>query len=154
VRDYRLILCENSQVLRKSLEWLQRSYAKAHSVALDKPLSESDLEILETLSNRFSRAVDILISKVLRAIDLVELEEPGSRLDMVIRAEKRGFVAEYKTLIKLKDLRNELTHEYLEEQLNARFREVVAAVPELVEIAQRVLVYVERYCNPASKSGS
>lgn len=154
MRDYRLILCENSQVLRKSLEWLQRSYAKAHSVALDKPLSESDLEILETLSNRFSRAVDILISKVLRAIDLVELEEPGSRLDMVIRAEKRGFVAEYKTLIKLKDLRNELTHEYLEEQLNARFREVVAAVPELVEIAQRVLVYVERYCNPASKSGS
>jgi uncharacterized protein YutE (UPF0331/DUF86 family) len=154
VRDYRLILCENSQVLRKSLEWLQRSYAKAHSVALDKPLSESDFEILETLSNRFSRAVDILISKVLRAIDLVELEEPGSRLDMVIRAEKRGFVAEYKTLIKLKDLRNELTHEYLEEQLNARFREVVAAVPELVEIAQRVLVYVERYCNPASKSGS
>jgi len=154
VRDYRLILCENSQVLRKSLEWLQRSYAKAHSVALDKPLSESDLEILETLSNRFSRAVDILISKVLRAIDLVELEEPSSRLDMVIRAEKRGFVAEYKTLIKLKDLRNELTHEYLEEQLNARFSEVVAAVPELVEIAQRVLVYVERYCNPASKSGS
>lgn len=154
MRDYRLILCENSQVLRKSLEWLQRSYAKAHSVALDKPLSESDLEILETLSNRFSRAVDILISKVLRAIDLVELEEPGSRLDMVIRAEKRGFVAEYKTLIKLKDLRNELTHEYLEEQLSARFREVVAAVPELVEIAQRVLVYVERYCNPASKSGS
>jgi len=86
---------------------LEKSYHKALDKNLDD-LKEEDYEVLETLCNRFGRTVDILINKILRGLDLIELEDISRKLDIVIRAEKRGFVDDYKVLVALKDLRKEL----------------------------------------------
>ena len=69
------------------------------------------MEVLKTLSNKYGRTVDILINKVLRGLDIIELEDITRKLDIIIRAEKRGFVNDYKILIEMKDLRNELVQE-------------------------------------------
>jgi hypothetical protein len=103
---------------------------------------------LETLCNRFGRTVDILINKILRGLDLIELEDISRKLDIVIRAEKRGFVDDYKVLVALKDLRNELVHEYIEENLVKKYKEVIMRVPQLLEIVDKVIKYVDEknYC--------
>ena len=86
---------------------MEKSYHKALDKNLDD-LKEEDYEVLETLCNRFGRTVDILINKIPRGLDLIELEDISRKLDIVIRAEKRGFVDDYKVLVALKDLRKEL----------------------------------------------
>jgi hypothetical protein len=121
------IFFENLKSLNKSVEWLEKSLQRAKGINVEGTvnLEEEELEILETLSNRFGRTVDLLINKVLRSLDILELEDTGRRLDIVIRAEKRGFVDDYRLLIEMKDLRNELVHEYLQENLLDKFKEVM-----------------------------
>lgn len=137
------LLCENLRLLEKSILWLLKSYDKAKGI---QHIDEENIEIFETLSNRFGRTVDILINKVLRSLDIYELEYTGTKLDVVIRAEKRGFVENYKTLIELKDLRNELVHEYIEEEIYEKFREIVQKTPLLVDISKKVIKYTSKYC--------
>ena len=142
------LFLKNFSDFKKSLEWLKRALSKAEGIDLGKPLSEEELERVELLFSRFSRSVDFLISKILRGIDLLELEEVGTKLDVAIRAEKRGFVEDYRRLIALKDLRNELAHEYLGERFVLRLPEVVEGAKELLFISDRVINYVERELLP------
>ena len=146
--ERREIFCENLKLFNKSIFWLKKSLQRVKSVENFEKLTEEQLEIIETLMNRYSRAVDILINKVLRSLDCLELEESSRKLDIVIRAEKRGFVRDYNILIEMKDLRNELAHEYLEERLRDRLEEVISKSRELVGIADEINRYVQkfRYC--------
>ena len=130
------------------MEWLLKSYKKAKNIDLNKSLSENELEIMETLSNRFSRSIDIFINKTLRSLDILELEDISRKLDIVIRAEKRGFVDSYDILIEMKDLRNELAHEYIQDNLIEKFKEVVEKTPILIKIIDKLNQYVNkmRYC--------
>ena len=148
VEERREIFCENLKLFNKSIFWLKRSLQRVKSIENFEKLTEEQLEIIETLMNRYSRAVDILINKVLRSLDYLELEESSRKLDIVIRAEKRSFVKDYNILIEMKDLRNELAHEYLEERLRDRLEEVISKSRELVEIADKINRYVQkfRYC--------
>jgi len=53
----------------------------------------SQLESVEAFCSRFARTVDLLVNKVLRSLDRVELLSPGTLIDVANRAEKRGFTA-------------------------------------------------------------
>lgn len=70
------------------------------------------LESVEAFSSRFARAVDLLVNKVLRSLDRVELLAQGTLIDVVNRAEKRGFVARAADLREMKDVRNIIAHDY------------------------------------------
>ncbi len=70
------------------------------------------LESVEAFSSRFARTVDLLVNKVLRSLDRVELKPEGGLLDVVNRAEKRGFVARAAELREMKDVRNLIAHDY------------------------------------------
>jgi hypothetical protein len=83
------LFCEDLKRLIKNKEWLEKSYYKALNIDLNN-LKEEDYEKLETLCNRFGRTIDMLINKILRGLDLIELEDISRKLDIVIRAEKRG----------------------------------------------------------------
>ncbi len=70
------------------------------------------LESVEAFSSRFARTVDLLVNKVLRSLDRVELKPQGTLLDVVNRAEKRGFVDRAIDLREMKDVRNIIAHDY------------------------------------------
>lgn len=95
--------------------------------------------------------MDILLNKVLRSLGILELEEPLRKLDVVIRAEKRGLVEDYNTLIEMKDLRNELAHEYIEETLKFRLEEVLEKSLKLLEITENLKQYMEKWDIDAPK---
>ena len=138
------LFCENLRLYLKSVEWLRRSLQRVGEIGDLKTLTEEELERIETLLSRYARSVDILLNKVLRSLDLLELEEPMRKLDIVIRAEKRGLVDNYEILIELKDLRNELAHEYIEEALLNRLGEVREASEKLLEVTEKLLSYIRK----------
>lgn len=72
----------------------------------------TQLESVEAFTSRFARTVDLLVNKVLRSLDQVELMPEGTLLDVVNRAEKRGLVDQASILREMKAVRNAIAHDY------------------------------------------
>ena len=70
------------------------------------------LESAEAFTGRFARSVDLLVNQVLRTLDRVDLKTEGTLLDLINRAEKRGFVTPSEELREMKDVRNIIAHDY------------------------------------------
>ena len=79
-----------------------------------EPATEKQLASAEPFRGRFARSVDLLVNKVLRALDRVELKPEGTLLDVVNRAEKRGLVEHAEELREMKDVRNMIAREAAE----------------------------------------
>jgi hypothetical protein len=77
-------------------------------------VTEKQLESVEAFTGRFARAVDLLVNKVLRSLDYLEMKPEGTLLDVVNRAEKRGLIAEPLELRRMKEVRNRIAHDYAE----------------------------------------
>jgi len=144
-KDYLEILGKSLADLNKSAVWLKRSYEKCRLIGTKENYDESELEAYETLCNRFGRAVDMIVMKVLRNIDFVELEETGTMLDVANRAEKKGIVESVDILRAMKDLRNELVHEYLEEDYVKKFEEVLSWTEKIFEITENIIKYCMKF---------
>jgi uncharacterized protein YutE (UPF0331/DUF86 family) len=140
--DIRAILRENLDGMRKSLLWLKRSYAKCTRIGAKENYTEDEFDDFENLASRYARMLDVILNKVFRSIDAIELEDGGTLLDVVNRAEKRGIVDSAERVRDLKDLRNDIVHEYETDDLKSVFRQTLDATPELFDIAEKI----ERYC--------
>lgn len=136
------ILCENWHILKKSISLLEKSYKRCQKIDINK---EEDIEKIETFANRYTRSVDILLNKFLRSLDLVEAEEITRRLDILIRAERRGFVENYEILLEMKNLRNELAHEYIEELFLEKIVVIEEYSQKLFDIFKRIEKYMQSY---------
>ncbi len=140
--DVLALLRENLQGMRKSVAWLRRSYDKCSRIGVKETYTEDEFDAFENLVGRYARTVDVIVNKVFRSIDAVELEDGGTLIDVVNRAEKRGIVESAGKVRDLKDLRNDIVHEYETDDLRSLFRQTLEAVPELLALADSV----ERYC--------
>ncbi len=145
------LFLKNLEDFKRNIHWLVRSLEKAKEIDISS-LEEEDIEKIEVLFSRFSRSVDMLINRILRGIDLLELEDAGTKLDVVIRAEKRGFVESYEELIALKDLRNELAHEFIGERFVDKLSEVLESSEKIIGIADRVMDYIYNQLLPKIRS--
>ena len=135
------ILRQNLESLEKSRFWLNRSFERCQSVELAEELSANDFDTLENLTSRFSRTVDLIVNKVFRSIDAVELEDSGTLIDVVNRAEKRGIIRSSAEVRRLKDTRNEIVHEYEIEGLAAVFERVLKSVPVVLGMIEDIRKY-------------
>ena len=115
------LLQANLAELQKSLDWLRRSYEKCSAIGNKPDYSPDEFDDFENLTSRYARATDLITNKVLRSLDAAELMEAGSIIDAANRAEKRGIVDSVSTLRSLKDLRNEIAHEYQTGELRDLF---------------------------------
>jgi uncharacterized protein YutE (UPF0331/DUF86 family) len=105
--------------------------------------SEADLESIEAFTSRFARSVDLLVNKVLRALDRVELKAQGTLLDVVLRAEARGLVANAAELREMKDVRNIISHDYAGQKLADIFAYCRDQKPAFDQICDQVSTYAE-----------
>jgi uncharacterized protein YutE (UPF0331/DUF86 family) len=140
--DIRAVLFENLEGMRKSVHWLKRSYSKCSQIGVKEHYTEDEFDAFENLAGRYARMLDVILNKVFRSIDAMELEDGGTLLDVVNRAEKRGIVSSAERIRDLKDLRNDIVHEYETDDLRSLFQHTLDSTPELFGIAEEV----ERYC--------
>lgn len=139
------VLAQNLANLESSLRWLRRSYEKCLRIGPKAHYEEDEFDDFENLTSRYARTTDLVVNKVLRSIDAVELMEPGSAIDAANRAEKRGIIDSVSKLRDLKDLRNEIAHEYETDDLKGLFGAVLEAAPSLFETAERIAAYCGKY---------
>ena len=99
--------------LAQARQHLDYSFLQVSGLSEDlKGATAEQLESVEAFCSRFARTVDLLVNKALRSLDRAELKPEGTLLDVVNRAEKRGFVGSAVELREMKDVRNIIAHDY------------------------------------------
>nr|MDT0253706.1 hypothetical protein [Endozoicomonas sp.] len=126
------------------LKWSQ-DRCQTVQLAGDQMPEQEDLEKFESLTARFARFNDILLQKIFRLIDTIDLDDTGTVRDRIHRAEKKGLIEDAQRFIEIRELRNSIAHEYQPEALSIIFPETLQATPVLLDIAERVRKYCLRY---------
>ncbi len=142
-------LCFELENLAKAKDALQYSYEKCQRIKLHEGLSYEELESFEALTSRFARLSDIVIQKVLRLLDFIDLEDTGTVRDRINRAEKKGVILSADNLVEIRILRNEIAHEYRSETAYAIFEKVLTYSPTLLESVDTITDYSQKILSPS-----
>jgi len=134
------VLLENVQMLEQSAEQLRYSLEKCKTLA--SPFSPENLESIEALSARFARTADILTQKVVRSLLLYLREEAGSFIDTTNRMEKMGLTDSAQTMLEIRDLRNEIVHDYSHRDSKEVKDACIALAPALLDAIARTKEYI------------
>ncbi len=138
------------QQVSDSLRWLRRSYDKCAVIGIKSSYSDNDYDNFEVLTSRYARTLDILVNKLYRAIDYAELEEQGTIIDVMNRAERRGLIESVDEIRRMKDLRNNIAHEYSTENLDSLFEDTLKSSEKFcLSTSRKPWITVEIY--PATK---
>ena len=132
--------------IEKSATHLEYSFNRCKGLMTTSPLSPEQLESLESLTSRFARLSDLLTKRVFRLIDDLELAEAGTVLDRIYRAEKRGWL-DSAQMIRIRELRNLIAHEYSQDQMTEIYRTVISLTDPLLAIVPKVIADGQKLIN-------
>ena len=142
------LLQEEMVGLQLAAGHLRYSMERCLNLIGNEELPPEQLERLESLTSRFARLADLLIQRIFRLIDEIELTGGGTTLDRIHRAEKRGW-ANAAELIKIRELRNLIAHEYATEKMPDIYTAVAAMSAALLAAVPKVIAYarntIQRY---------
>lgn len=142
----RKLVKEQLEILDAAALVLQESYARVQTLFSKKEssLSVGEKESCEALTARFARLNDFLFQKMFRILDRIELQEEGTAIDRLNRMEKRGIISSSSLWRELRELRNQIAHEYLIEKSDRVLKDAVANVPELISTVGRLKQYIQK----------
>lgn len=135
------LLKENLLALEKADEWFCRSNDICKDIKNFDDLSPDQLEMLESLTARYARLVDILFSKVFRSIARVEMVKVNSLLDVLLFLNKNGLFESLENVKLLKEIRNDIVHEYFVENIIQLFENVKESSDELIKLVEKTREY-------------
>lgn len=137
-------LKQDYSLLKKQLNWLQLSANECKHIQIKDSYTIEEFGKFEILCSRYSRGIDFLIRKIFRTIDEFEFENQGTLVDVVNNAHKRGLFDDIEELRIMKDVRNTIVHEYIEDDLVEVFDEVLLYSAKLIAIIENTLDYIDR----------
>jgi hypothetical protein len=111
------LLKQQLVLLDNAVNVLLFSMEKCQAIGIKEEYTPDELDRFESLTSRFARLCDILLQKIFRLIDEIELEMQGTLIDRINRAEKKGLIIDAKQFIECRTLRNEIAHEYVPENV-------------------------------------
>ena len=124
---------------------LRYSYKKCRAI---KDESEYDLEqqeSFEALTSRFARTSDILTQKVFKTLFILLQENTKTIIDTANFLEKLEIVENADDLLNIREIRNQIAHEYVETDLKALFHDVLHYVPLMKKIIGNVKNYYNEH---------
>lgn len=131
------LLKEEIVGLSLAAKHLEYSLERCAELIGQQDLPPEKLERLESLTSRFARLADLLIQRIFRLVDEIELVGIGSVRDRIERADKRGW-ADAGQLVKIRELRNMIAHEYAAEKMVEIYSVVYQLATELLAIVPKV----------------
>lgn len=129
----RSVLEANRQVLDEALPSFRRSLEKCRSLELTEPRSFEVEESFDALISKFARVADIFTQKVLKSLVLLTREDAPTFVDRMNLCEKLKVIPSASDLIEIRDLRNQIAHEYLAENLNEVYRDCLSFSEKLLD---------------------
>ena len=137
------ILKENLNALDKSLKRLLESYSICKEIGIKDEFSSQELREFESLTSRFARTIDLFINKSLRSLYKVELEDPGTVIDLLNKAEKREIIESAEIWKEIKELRNSIAHDY---DIDNFTSEIFKPSLEYTPIIEKSIIALNSYC--------
>ena len=120
---------------------LQQSRDKTHQLLQQSEFSFEELESIDSLTSKFSRTSDIYLQKVLRSIWTLQREDTVPLIDVLNRAEKLIIIVSAEELLQMRDICNQIAHEYLPEAVPELASEVVV----MTTLVQKNIGQTERF---------
>jgi hypothetical protein len=139
------VLSANREVLGQSLPSFRRSLEKCRSLNLVGPRSFEVEESLDALTSKFARVSDIFTQKVLKSLVLLTREDAPTFVDRMNLCEKLGVISSAADLIEIRDLRNQIAHEYLSENLTEIYGDCLTLSEKLLAEIQVAHPALERF---------
>ena len=133
----------NIKSLEKSMDALSYSYDKCGDIGEKREYSLEEQEKFEALTSRFARTSDILTQKVFKTLFILIHENVKTIIDAANLLEKLEIIERADDLLNIRELRNQIAHEYQETELNSLFMDVLKYVPELEKIIDGLKKYVK-----------
>lgn len=137
-------ILNDKSLLKKQLFWVQFSYDECIKIGIKKYYEPQEFGKFETLCSRYSRGMDFLIRKIFRTLDEYEFENQGTLIDVVNNAHKRNLFDDIDLLRQMKDLRNTISHEYIEDEMVDIFDDVLEQTKNLIKIINKTISYIDK----------
>ena len=134
-------LTEDLKRLDRSVEMLKYSLQQCRKIGIKEDYSLEELDRFESLTSRFARTSDIYTQKVMKGIILVLREEANTFIDRANLFEKLE-IANAEDLKLIRDLRNEISHEYKVDDIAEIFEAVFEYCDKLIEVIDKTKVFV------------
>jgi hypothetical protein len=125
------LLQQNWQLLSQSVETLELSVDKCSKIKTGATFSFEEQESIDSLTSKFSRTSDIFTQKVLRGVWAMLHEPYEPFIDFMNKAEKLNIIHSADELLRIRDLRNQIAHEYLPEAIGELMIDVIESYPSL-----------------------
>jgi uncharacterized protein YutE (UPF0331/DUF86 family) len=140
-KELQILLLTHWDVLQRSLKSLEQSANKTRQLLQQSEFSFEELESIDSLTSKFSRTSDIYLQKVLRSIWMLQREDTVPLIDLLNRAEKLMIIVSAEELLQMRDIRNQIAHEYLPEAVPELALEVVV----MTTLLQKNIEQTERF---------
>jgi hypothetical protein len=136
-------LQESLSDLDNAMEALDYSFAKCNGIGEKPEYNLEEQESFEALTARFSRATDILTQKAFKTLFALLQENVKTKIDAANLAEKLEIVKDADILLNIRELRNQIAHEYVRHNLNALFMDTLRYGPALKVIVENLKNYTK-----------
>lgn len=142
--DLKKILTEQIKTLNKSLSDFKKSYDKCSAIGIKKRYNFEESESFDALTSKFARISDIFTQKILRTILNLLHEYPLTFIDMANLSEKIGIISSSDELLEIRELRNTIAHEYIEENLVELYKDVLKYSPILIDYINNSFIFAKK----------
>ncbi len=139
------LLISEQKVLNDAREVLLYSFNKCSVIGIKETYQPEELESFDSFIGRFARLSDILIQKIFRLVDELDLDSQGTIRDRINRAEKKELIVSSDIFIEIRMVRNDIAHEYLPEAIHDIFGKVLSLTPHLLYGVDRTVSYCKKY---------
>ena len=133
--------------LSRAKSTLEYSYGICNKIAAKDDFNEYESDRFESMTSKFARLADLILKRVIRAIAVMDLEEPPETMrDSINHAAKMDLVSSELKFIEIRKVRNKIAHDYVEEDdLKEIYRFVLENTPILFDAVDRIEKYCKKY---------
>ncbi len=130
--------------LHKAGVQLAISLKKCKLIGIKEEYSNDELEVFDAFTSRFARVSDILTQRIFRLFDVLEFEESKTFLDALNKAEQRGIITSAFDFKEIRELRNEIAHEYALRDFTRLIADVIKHTPQLLVTVEHSIKYSKK----------
>jgi len=127
-----ILLQDEWQLLDTSVFTLLQSVEKCRTIGIKPVYSFEEQESFDSLTSKFNRSSDLFTQKIIRTLWMLLHESFVPFIDLMNLLEKSGILISANQMIAIRDMRNQVAHEYIPEAL-------CELIPEVIEMTQQLV---------------
>lgn len=140
------MLQEEWILLQSAVQTLGQSSIKCSAIVIKEEYSFEEQESFDSLTSKFNRTSDLFTQKIIRTTWMLLHEPFVSFIDMMNLAEKIGMIESADQLIEIRDMRNQIAHEYIPEAIRD-------LVPEVISLQEKLISNIDKWSDFVFRRG-